>query len=102
MRDDIEELEKILESLKKLNKDLKKDELDSKELLDEAFNERAKISIEKFENGRAETSIEGSTLGILILLAGLEKTVLEHMGAPEEVWESIKQIVGTKEAIGIE
>lgn len=65
--------------------------------INKAFKEKASISIEKFEDGRTETHIEGSTLGILIALAGLEKSVLEKLDVPREVWGLIKRTVGTKE-----
>lgn len=68
-----------------------------KDSISEAFNEPAKISIEKDADGRAKTHIEGKPLPILIALAGLEKAVLEKLDAPTGVWELIKEAVGTKE-----
>lgn len=69
-----------------------------KKRIDEAFKEKATVSIEKFEDGTAQSRIEGSNIGILIALAGLEKTVLEKLDTPKGLWELIKHTVGTKEA----
>ena len=96
----------LLEMLKDLNEalgDLLNDDKNKvinkmQKEINKAFKEKASISIEKFEDGRAETHIEGSTLGILIALAGLEKSVLEKLDVPREVWGLIKRTVGTKEA----
>lgn len=95
----------ILEMLKGLNEalgDLISDEKDNVknkmlEKISEGFKEKASLSIEKFEDGRAKTHIEGSNIGILIALAGLEKTVLENLDAPNGLWELVKHTVGTKE-----
>ena len=65
---------------------------------DEAIKEKAVVSIEKFEDGRATTRIEGSNLSVLIALAGLEKTVFEKLEVPEGLWEMVKEKIGTKEA----
>lgn len=96
----------LLEMLKDLNEalgDLLNDDKNKvinkmQKEINKAFKEKASISIEKFEDGRAKTHIEGSTLGILIALAGLEKSVLEKLDVPREVWGLIKRTVGTKEA----
>lgn len=69
-----------------------------KDKIQEAFKEEATISIKKSKDGRAETHVEGSTLAILITLAGLEKTVLEKLNTPNAIWEMIKHTVGTEEA----
>lgn len=66
-------------------------------IFDKAFKERAKLSIEKSEDGTAKTKIEGNTLAVLITLAGLEKTVFEEYEVPKEVWEMVQEKVGTKE-----
>lgn len=100
------ELKEMLDKLSKLNKimdtliDDKKEGFVSKvqKSINEAFKEKATISIEKQENGEATTHIEGSTLAVLITLAGLEKTVLEKLDTPKSLWELIKQTVGTMEA----
>lgn len=68
-----------------------------KKALDKAFKEKASISIKKFENGKAETHIEGSNLAILITLPGLEQTILEHTKIPTPLWEAIKDTVGTRD-----
>mgnify|MGYP007038467802 CR=1 FL=1 len=96
----------FLEMLKSLNgvlEDMLGDSENSftnkmKKRINEGFNEKASLSIEKFEDGRAETHIEGSNIGVLIALAGLEKSVLEKLDVPKGVWELIKHSVGTKEA----
>lgn len=69
-----------------------------KDKIQEAFKEEATISIKKSKDGRAETHVEGSTLAILITLAGLEKTVLEKLNTPNAIWEMIKHTIGTEEA----
>lgn len=68
-----------------------------KKALDKAFEEKASISIEKFEDGKAETCIEGSALAILITLAALEQTILEHAKIPTPLWEAIKDTTGTRD-----
>lgn len=95
----------LLEMLKDLNEvlgDLIKDDKDSfksklQEKINKGFKEKASISIEKFEDGRAETHIEGTNIAVLIALAGLEKAVLEKLDTPKSLWELIKQTVGTIE-----
>ncbi|MBQ2870348.1 hypothetical protein IJE86_01460 [bacterium] len=96
------ETKEILEELKDIMKDLLNGNRDSminkiEERITKGFKEHAKISIEKFEDGRASTNIEGTTMGILIALAGLEKTILEKTNPPKELWELIKKSVGTME-----
>lgn len=96
----------LLEMLKGLNgvlEDMLKDSENNfgdkvQERISDAFKEKASVSIEKFEDGRAETHIEGSNIGVLIALAGLEKTVLEKLDAPKGLWELVKATVGTREA----
>lgn len=87
----LEELNKILEGAKGIPNLIK-------EAIEQGHNEEAKISVHKHADGTAETSIEGSTMGILITLAGLEKTILNKINAPVEVFELIKETVGTREA----
>lgn len=97
---------KSKEMLKELNEvlgDLLNDNITGvnskiKDKIQEAFKEEATISIKKSKDGRAETHVEGSTLAILITLAGLEKTVLEKLNTPNAIWEMIKHTVGTEEA----
>lgn len=96
----------LLEMLKSLNgvlEDMLGDGKDSfknkvQKRISDGLNEKASLSIEKFEEGRAETHIEGSNIGVLIALAGLEKTVLEKLDVPRGAWELIKHSVGTEEA----
>lgn len=94
------ELENVLEDIKELIKklDLKKIKGEMISEIEKAFNEPAIISIEKQENGEAFTRVEGTTLAILVTLAGLEQTVLEKLEVPTATWEMIKDMVGTKEA----
>lgn len=93
----------IKEMLKELLKDLeeKLDKIDGdfnlKDKINEAHKQPAKISIEKHEDGRAETHIEGTNIAVLIALAGLEKTVLEKLNPPKGLWELIKTSTGTLE-----
>lgn len=94
----------IKEMLKELLKDLgeKLDKIDGdfnlKDKINEAHKQPAKISIEKHEDGSAETRVEGSNLAILITLAGLENAVLEKLNPPKELWELIRNTTGTREA----
>ena len=93
----MEILEKLNNMLEKEIKNFEKTE-GIKEKINEAFKEKAVISIKKHENGTAKTHIEGTNLAVLITLAGLEKTVIEKLKVPNEIWEMIKNIVGTREA----
>lgn len=93
----------LREMLKDLLKDLgeKIDQMGDFNIGDkisEAYKQPAKLSIEKFEDGRANTSIEGTNLAVLITLAGLEKAVLEKLNPPRGLWDLIKTTVGTREA----
>ena len=92
----------IKEMLKDLLKDLgeKLDQMGDFNLqdkLNEAHKQPAKLSIEKHEDGTAETHIEGTNLAVLIALAGLEKTVLEKSNPPRGLWELVKNTTGTME-----
>lgn len=100
-------MDKELETLfKDLNKTLSKfidkntdkmvDKIDKE--LTKAHKEECKLSVEKDKKGHAQVKMEGSTLAILIALAGLEKTVLEKTHVPAGLYEIIKNSVGTKEA----
>lgn len=94
----------IKEMLKELLKDLeeKLDKIDGdfnlKYKINEAHKQPAKISIEKHEDGSADTHIEGSNLAILITLAGLENAVLGKLNPPKGLWGLIKNTTGTMEA----
>ena len=87
----LEELNKLLESVSDLPNNLK-------DAIEKGHKEEAKISVHKYADGRAETSVEGSTMGILVTLAGLEKCVLEKINAPAGLFELVKETVGTREA----
>ena len=91
----LKELNGVIEDITKEYKSETKGNF--KKALDKAFEEKASISIEKFEDGKAETHIEGSTLAILVTLAGLEKSILEHTKIPTPIWEAIKDTVGTRD-----
>lgn len=99
MRD--KDLDKMIEKLKELNEILEGvSDMPNKikEAIEKGHKEEAKISVHKYADGRAETSVEGSTMGILITLAGLEKTVLSKVNAPAGLFELVKETVGTREA----
>lgn len=99
MRD--KDLDKMIEKLKELNEILEGvSDMPNKikEAIEKGHKEEAKISVHKYADGRAETSVEGSTMGILITLAGLEKTVLNKINAPAGLFELVKETVGTREA----
>ncbi len=85
----------VLEDMLGDNKDSVKSKL--QERINQAFKEKASISIEKFEDGRAEAHIEGTNIAVLIALAGLEKSVLEKLNPPIGLWKTIKDKVGTME-----
>lgn len=96
------ELKEMLKELNEVLRDLLNDNITAvnskiKNKIQEAFKDEATISIKKSKNGRAKSHIEGSTLAILITLAGLEKTVLEKLNTPNGAWEIIKHTVGTME-----
>jgi hypothetical protein len=91
MIDRLKELSEMLEGAKEIPNYMEK-------AIKKGFTEEAKISLHKYANGKAETRIEGSTMGILIALAGLEKTVLEKINAPAGLFDLIKETVGTKGA----
>ncbi len=67
-------------------------------MINEAFKEKASISIEKFEDGSANTSIKGRRLPILVTLAGLENFLLKELDPPKGLWEQVQNKIGTKEA----
>lgn len=93
------ELLKILEDVnKKLEKINEKNKKEICKEIENGFNEPAKISIEKNIDGKAEMHVEGKAIAILITLAGLEKGILEKLDAPNDLWELIKYMVGTREA----
>lgn len=97
------ESKEMLKELNEVSGDLLNDNITGvnskiKDKIQEAFKEEATISIKKSKDERAETHVEGSTLAILITLAGLEKTVLEKLNTPNAIWEMIKHTVGTEEA----
>ena len=91
----LKDLNGVLEDMLEDNKDSFKSKL--QERITKGFEEKAILSIEKKENGEAITKIEGTNIGVLIALAGLEKSVLEKLNPPKGLWKLIKDSVGTKE-----
>ena len=65
--------------------------------IEKAFKEPVKLSITKDNSDRCTTEMQGSTIAILIDLAGLEETVLNKLDVPPYIWAFVKEIVGTKE-----
>lgn len=92
---ELKELNGVIEDITKEYKSETKGNF--KKALDKAFEEKASISIEKFEDGKGKILINGSALAILITLAGLEKGILERIKIPTPLWEAIKDTVGTRE-----
>lgn len=93
----------LREMLKDLLKDLDKKldeigDLNIDDKINEAFKQPAKLSIEKFEDGKSILDVEGTNLAILITLAGLEKAVLKKLNQPRGLWDLIKHSVETMEA----
>lgn len=81
----------LKEMFKKLLKDLDKmEEFNIEDELSEAFKEPAKISIEKFEDGKSRLEYEGNNLAILITLAALENAILKELKASKGVWKLVK------------
>lgn len=91
----LEELNESLGNLLNDNKDII--EIKLQERLNKALNEKAIVSIEKFEGGKSKARIEGTNVSILIALAALEKAVFKKINPPKGCWELIKQSVGTRE-----
>lgn len=97
------ELIEMLEGLNEVLEDILGDEESFKNKLEERLNkalneEEASISIETCKDGKAKTHIEGTNIGILIALAGLENAVLEQIHAPEGLFELIKEYTRTERA----
>lgn len=88
--------------LEKMLKDMLKDLISSKKTefmkgIEKHLDKPCSISIEKDKNGKCDTKIAGTSTGILLTLACLEKTVLEKIDPPTGLWEIIKETVGTRE-----
>ena len=97
MKKDIyDELKELMENdeLKKYT-DLFKALIEAK--VNEVINEDTKISINKKADGTAKANITGSRMGVLVTLAGLEKTILKQLDAPAGLFEIIKDVVETME-----
>ena len=96
MKNKLKELKKLIGTLLEETSDELAEELT--DALIKAYKEKAFISVKKNADGSATTKIEGTNLSVLIALAGLEKNILKQTGVPEDLWEIIKDSVGTKEA----
>lgn len=97
MKKDIyDELKELMENdeLKKYA-DLFKKLIEAK--VNECIEEDTTISIEKKADGTAKANITGSRMGVLVALAGLEKTILKQLNAPAGLLEIIKDVVDTME-----
>lgn len=96
---DLKEMLKSMENILKLlnDSDLGKAKEKFSNMLEEAINEPAIISIEKDNGGKAETRVEGKRLAILVTLAGAEKSILRNIKASEEEFNFIKNFVGSAE-----
>ena len=97
------ELLEMLKGLSEVLEDMLGDEESFKNKLEERINnalnkEEASISIETCKDGKAKTHIEGTNIGVLIALAGLENAVLEQTHAPEGLFELIKKCTRTERA----
>ena len=68
----------------------------TKNKLEDALKDDAKISIEN-KKGDIKVDVEGPRLTLILLLAALEKKILEKTKTPESFFQTIKNIVGTKE-----
>lgn len=93
---DLKEITKMLEELEKI---VAKNDLKNivEKRLNEALNEPVSISVKKNKNGKAEVKMDGERLAVLITLAGLEQTILRNTDTPVEIWEFIKERVGSME-----
>jgi predicted RNA-binding protein len=89
------ELDKLLEKLK--NSILEDDE-DINKALKEEHKTPTLIHIEKNKDGKSSIKLEGTSVSILITLAGLEKTIMETVNPPAGFYEFIKMKTGIKGA----
>lgn len=85
---------KISDTLEKLKKYMIKD---VEKTFNEALKEEAQVSIKKYKDGNAVTTIEGNTMAVLIVLSALEKSVLERLHVPNDMFNFIKENIGTME-----
>lgn len=78
-----------------------------KELINELINDKLYKSLKEEEkkdmrilllkkNGKTTVEIEGSTLSVLLSLAGLEKHIIKELKVPEDLFEIIKEMVGVE------
>lgn len=71
---------------------------DLQKTIDKGFKEEAEISIKTKKDGSANISVNGTNCAVLIALAALEQGIMKKLNTPKEVWELIKEKVGTREA----
>lgn len=87
--------QKINELLEEVSKEIMTDK-HTKSKLESALKDDAKISMVN-KNGNITVDIEGPRLTLIMLLAGLEKSILQKTKTPESFFQAIKKIIGTKE-----
>lgn len=88
-------MKEFMEFLKTINKDTK---CETESTFGEASKQEASLYVKKDKSGKVNIKAEGSSLGLLILLAGLEKGLLKQLDCPDCTWELIKNKVGAREA----
>ena len=77
-----------------------------KEFINELINDKLYKSLKEADkdvvislvkkNDNTKVKLEGSTMAILLSLAGLEKHVIKELNVPEGLFETIKEMVGVK------
>lgn len=67
-----------------------------KELFDEGMKGKTVINVEN-NNGKTDVHIEGSRVGILITLAGVEQAILNKTNCSEKEFEMFKKMTGQEE-----
>ena len=96
MENKLKELKKLIDTLLEETSDELEEEL--ADALKKVHKEKAFISVKKNADGTATTKLEGTTMSILVALAGLEQNILKQTKVPKDVWEIIRDCVSTKEA----
>ena len=66
------------------------------EKLEEVSKEKASINIETV-NGNTHMEVEGGTMTLVILLAGVEKRLLKELDVDPKLFELVKKVVATEE-----
>ena len=65
---------------------------------EEKIDMSAEISAKTLDNGTVACHVEGTGKAILVLLAGIEKNILENLDVSAEDWEEIKSNTSVREA----